>query len=353
MAYEMMYIGMVGGIIPTWQRGRRKEGFLIVVETVDPAVEAAWKIGNLTDFEARLERAAGRVDSLVERRPAAFVIYESALMKSGRSREDIRTLIADFDKTFADPEEEFTIPRVSGIMNAYGGEWFFGDAELRLLTGQLLGQFQHRVAQYNYVPETEVLKRWADSYDTRLFIRRRIYDTEPVVGVVAGFDLAQMQYLRVIAGGDTLVPNDDVAKALSSLGYGVAPADGYETLARAEGVALQLELPSPLVGEMLEELARDNVTDYPEPPAPEPEEEEASEAEEAPEPGPEARQARRAAKEDPEKGDEPTRVQDPQSKDAPGVPEEAGTESPAAPESGKNDPSEAEEEDEQSSGGRG
>ncbi|MBA2693334.1 MAG: hypothetical protein H0U65_12740 [Rubrobacter sp.] len=327
-----------------------------MVETVDRAVEAAWKVRNLDDFEARLERAAERVDELVERRAAGFVIYESALMKSGRSREDIRALIAEFDETFADPEVEFTIPRVSGVMNAYGDEWFFGDRELRLLTGQLLGQFQHRVAQYNYVSETEVLKRWADSYDTRLFIRRRIYDTEPVVGVVAGFDLAQLQYLRVIAGGDTLVPTDAVAKALVNLGYD-APADGYETLARAEGIALQMEIPSPLVGEMLEELAREDFTAFREPPAPEPEEKEASEeaSEEGAEekPGPEAREARKAARRDVKKGDEPTRVQDPQSKDAPGTPEEAGGETPAAPESGKDDSAGGSAGGEESSGDRG
>lgn len=313
-----------------------------MVELVDRAVEAAWKIRNLDDYEGRLRRAAERVDALVEKRPAAFVIYESVLMKSGRSREEIRALISDFDKTFADPEEEFTIPRVSGVMNAFGEEWFFGDPELRILAGQLLGQFQHRVAQYNYVPETEVLKRWADSYDTRLFIRRRIYDTEPVVGVVAGFDLAQMQYLRVIAGGDTLVPTDGVARALVALGFD-DPADGYETLARAEGVALQLEIPAPLAGEMLEEFAREDFKDFPTPPEPEETPEESAEPEiresgEEPEekPGPEAREARRAARKDSRKGDEPTRVQDPQAKDAPGVPEEAGEkDAPSPPERGK------------------
>ncbi|MGH3088659.1 MAG: hypothetical protein ACRDSJ_15245 [Rubrobacteraceae bacterium] len=313
-----------------------------MVELADRAVEAAWKVRNLDDFEARLERAAERVDELVVERDAAFVIYEAVLMRSGRSRAEIRDLLSRFEETFADSEEQFTIPRASGIMNAYGDEWFFGDPELRLLTGQLLGQFQHRVAQYNYIPEREVLKRWADSYDTRLFIRRRIYDTEPVVGVVAGFDLALMQYLRVIAGGDTLVPSEDVAKALVSLGFD-EPADGYETLAKAEGIALRLELPSPIVGEMLEEFAREGFADFPEPPAPEPEEPE--ESEEEPEPGPEARQARREAAKDPEKGDEPSRVQDPQAKDAPGVPQEAGEESPALPEGEKKDAPETDEED--------
>ena len=323
-----------------------------MLETVDLAVEAAWKVRNLDDFEARLERAAEKVDALVERRAAAFVIYESALIKSGRSREDIRTLINDFDGTFRDPEEEFTIPRVSGVMNAYGDEWFFGDPELRLLTGQLLGQFQHRVAQYNYVSETEVLKRWADSYDTRLFIRRRIYDTEPVVGVVAGFDLAQIQYLRVIAGGDTLVPTDGVAKALTNLGFD-EPADGYETLARGEGVALQMEIPSPLVGEMLEEFARENFTAFPTPPEPEPEEEAEEEGDEESEakPGPEAREARRAARGDAKKGEEPTRVQDPQSKDAPGTPEETGGETPAAPERGREGGGGSGNSDDEASGG--
>src|SRR5919107_1192440 len=105
------------------------------------------------------------------------------------------------------------------IRNVEGDGWFFGDEDLRVLTGRLLGQFQHRVAQYNYVDEHEVLRRWADGYDTRLFVRRRIHETEPVVGVVGGLDLMLFQYLRVAAGGNTLVPTDNVAKALAALGY--------------------------------------------------------------------------------------------------------------------------------------
>ena len=104
-------------------------------------------------------------------------------------------------------------------MNVEDDSWFFGDEHLRVLTGRLLGQFQHRVAQYNYIDEREVLRRWADGYDTRLFIRRRIYETEPVVGVVERFDLRQVQYLRLIAGGNTLVPSEDAARALEALGY--------------------------------------------------------------------------------------------------------------------------------------
>ncbi|AHY46508.1 Hypothetical Protein RradSPS_1225 [Rubrobacter radiotolerans] len=248
-----------------------------MVEVRELAVEAAWKVRNLGDFESRLERAALALEQRLEGREAAILIYEAALAKSGRSREEIRALTDRFRETFHDPEESYSIPRVSGLMGVQSDEWFFGDPELRSLTGLLLGQFQHRVAQYNYLKENEVLRRWADSYDTRLFIRRRIYDTEPVVGVVAGFDLALLQNLRVLAGGNTLVPSADVARALTNLGFS-GEDDPYETLARAEALALQLELPAPLVGELLEGLARDGVTNFPEPPAPPREEE--SEAEE-------------------------------------------------------------------------
>src|SRR5919205_4340298 len=180
---------------------------------------AAWKVRNLDDFEARLERAARRVGDLAAmRETAALVVYESALTKSGRPLEEVRRLVREFEVTFEDPEEALTIPRVSGIMNVEGEEWFFGDEGLRTLTGQLLGQFQHRVAQYNYVSEREVLRRWADSYDTRLFIRRRIYETEPIVGVVSGSDLPLIQYLRVAAGGDTVVPSEEISRALVALG---------------------------------------------------------------------------------------------------------------------------------------
>src|SRR5919205_2524172 len=225
---------------------------------------AAWKVRNLDDFEARLERAARRVGDLAAmRETAALVVYESALTKSGRPLEEVRRLVREFEVTFEDPEEALTIPRVSGIMNVEGEEWFFGDEGLRTLTGQLLGQFQHRVAQYNYVDEPEVLRRWADGYDTRLFVRRRIHETEPVVGVVGGLDLALFQYLRVAAGGNTLVPTENVAKALAVLGY---EGDAYEVLASGESLAIHLELPAPIVGEMLEDFGREGFTDFPEPP---------------------------------------------------------------------------------------
>jgi hypothetical protein len=55
-------------------------------------------------------------------------------------------------------------------------------------------------------------------------------------------------------------------------------------------------------------------------------------------PSPEARGARRTARDDPGKGDEPSRVQDPQAKDAPGVVEESGEKRQAAPpEGGRGD----------------
>ena len=237
-----------------------------MVEVANRAVEAAWKIRNLEDYDRRLERAAARADELArEHETAALVIYEAALATSGRPREEVRELVRSFRDTFEDEEEPLTIPRTSGIMNVEDDSWFFGDENLRVLTGRLLGQFQHRVAQYNYIDEREVLRRWADGYDTRLFIRRRIYETEPVVGVVERFDLRQVQYLRLIAGGNTLVPSEDAARALEALGY-EAGADDYAVLARAEELALYLELPAPVVGEMLEDLGREGYTDFPEPP---------------------------------------------------------------------------------------
>jgi hypothetical protein len=95
-------------------------------------------------------------------------------------------------------------------------------------------------------------------------VRRRIHETEPVVGVVGGLDLTLFQYLRVAAGGNTLVPTENVSRALGALGY---QGDAYETLAHAEGLALYLELPAPIVGEMLEDLGREGFEDFPELPS--------------------------------------------------------------------------------------
>jgi len=309
---------------------------------------AAWKVKNLDDFEPRLERAARSVGELAEmHETAALVIYEAVLMKSGRPVEEVRRLVREFRDTFEDVEEDLTIPRASGIMNVEGDEWFFGDDNLRTLTGQLLGQFQHRVAQYNYVDEHEVLRRWADSYDTRLFIRRRIYETEPIAGVVAGVDLPLIQYLRVAAGGDTVVPSPEISRALvalSLLDEGAA-GDDYAVLAAAENLALRLELPAPVVAEMLYDLTAEDRLEFPEPPseAAGDEMEEAAEAGdeaggtdgESVRPSPDDRAARRATQQEAHRGEEPTRIQDPQAKDAPGVREEGGGErpTPAPPES--------------------
>lgn len=323
-----------------------------MVEVANRATEAAWKVRNLEDYDARLERAARRVEELArEHETAALVVYESALSMSGRPQQEIREMVRSFRDTFDDEEEPLTIPRVSGLLNVEDDSWFFGDESLRVLTGRLLGQFQHRVAQYNYIDEREVLKRWADSYDTRLFIRRRIHGTEPVVGVLGAFDLRLLQYLRVISGGDTLVPSGNVARSLEALGYEGA-TDDYEVLARAEELALYLELPAPVVGEMLEDLAREGRTDFPEPPrepaddAGQQPSEEAIASEEVEggaadgareeKPSPENRAARTTAREDAGKGEEPTRVQDPQAKDAPGVGQESGDrKDPDAPETGR------------------
>jgi hypothetical protein len=339
-----------------------------MVELADRAVEAAWKIRNLPDYDGRLERAVRRFEERSgERSEPALIVYETALMKSGRGEEEVRALVREFRDTFYDEEEPLTIPRASGIMNVEGDGWFFGDRELRLLTGRLLGQYQHRVAQYNYVDEREVLRRWADGYDTRLFVRRRIHETEPIIGVVRGLDLTLFQYLRVAAGGNTLVPTENVSSALQALGYGEG-ADAYESLAQAESLALHLELPAPLVGELLEDLGREGFADFPEPPREAVSEEPAEGAldegvaseggpvkggaaaeEREQKPSPEDRDARRKASEDAGKGEEPSRVQDPQAKDAPGVEEESGEKKEAvAPEGAAEDAldtSEREEED--------
>ncbi|MGH3144889.1 MAG: hypothetical protein ACRDTR_03715 [Rubrobacter sp.] len=322
-----------------------------MVELADRAADAAWKIRNLPDYQGRLERAVRRFDEISHgRSEAALIVYETALMKSGRPEDEVRSLVREFRETFHDDEEPLTIPRASGIMNVEGDGWFFGNGDLRLLTGRLLGQFQHRVAQYNYVDELEVLRRWADGYDTRLFVRRRIHETEPVVGVVRGLDLMLFQYLRVAAGGNTLVPSQNVALALEALGYGDG-TDDYETLASAEGIALNLELPAPLVGVLLEDVGREGFTDFPDPPPePTPEEptpEEASDDGAAPDggsirgggaageseerPSPEDEGARQKARESAGRGEEPSRVQDPQAKDAPGVGEECGENKEAIP----------------------
>ena len=325
-----------------------------MVEVADRAVEAAWKIKNLKDFGRRLERAARRVD---ERSPegglAAMVVYEAALMKSGRPPEEVREMVRAFRETFEDEEEPLTIAHASGIMSVEGDEWFFGDGSLRVLAGRLLGQFQHRVAQYNYVDEGEVLRRWADGYDTRLFVRRRIFDTEPVVGVVGGLDFPLLQHLRVAAGGNTLVPDASVGRTLEALGYPSA-SDDYEILARAEELALRLDLPAPIAGEMLQELSEEGFEDYPEPPRDEASPNEAETADEnvaseggavsggaaaepkAEKPTPPERAERAEVREEPAAGEEPSRVQDPQAKDAPGVAEEEGEGKKAAPpESGR------------------
>lgn len=227
---------------------------------------AAWKIENLPDYDRRLERAARRVDAMnQEHEHAALIIYEAALMKSGRPVEEVREMVRRFREMWEDEDEPLSIPRVSAILSVEGDEWFFDDPEIRTLTGRLLGQFQHRVAQYNYIDEREVLRRWADGYDTRLFIRRGIYDTEPVVGVIAGFDLRLMQYLRLIAGGNTVVPTPELARALEALG--LDGSGGEEALlAAAERLALGMDLPAPVVAELLEEIAREGRTDFPEPP---------------------------------------------------------------------------------------
>jgi hypothetical protein len=92
-----------------------------VVELANKAAEAAWKIRHLDDYDGRLERAARRFDEASKARPEpALVVYETALMKSGRGKDEVRALVRGFQETFEDEEEPLTIPRASGIMNVEG-----------------------------------------------------------------------------------------------------------------------------------------------------------------------------------------------------------------------------------------
>ena len=105
-----------------------------MVEVAERAVEAAWKVRNLEDFDRRLARAARALD---ERSGAdnlaAMIVYETALTKSGRPREEVRDMVRSFRETFEDDEEPLTIAHASGIMNVEGDDWFFGDGDFRVL----------------------------------------------------------------------------------------------------------------------------------------------------------------------------------------------------------------------------
>src|SRR3712207_7519062 len=61
---------------------------------------AAWKVRNLEDFGARLERAARRVDEIDRaHETAALVILEAALTRSGRPIEEVRETVRRFEET--------------------------------------------------------------------------------------------------------------------------------------------------------------------------------------------------------------------------------------------------------------
>jgi hypothetical protein len=123
--------------------------------------------------------------------------------------------------------------------------------------------------------------------------------------------------------------------------------DDYAVLAAAENLALHLELPAPLVGEILYGLAIEGRLEFSEPP---PEVAGTAEAEESTggdeygtggtdresvKPSPDDRAARRDARRRTDRGEEPTRVQDPHAKDAPAVREEEGEKpAPSPPETG-------------------
>ena len=132
------------------------------------------------------------------------MIYASALQKSGRSEDEIRGMVREFHETFEDEEEPLTIT-ASAIMSVEGDGWFFGDENFRVLTGRLLGQFQHRVAQYNYVDESEVLRRWADSYDAPLREAAHPRD-RPVVGNGEAWILRSSNTCALSSGNTLVLP---------------------------------------------------------------------------------------------------------------------------------------------------
>ena len=311
-----------------------------MVELADKTVEAAWKLRNLDDYERRVERAARRVDEIDQGRgEAALVIYESALVKSGRPLGEIRELVRKFQAEFEDEDEPLTIPRASGIMSVQGNEWFFGDDELRVITGRLLGQFQHRVSQYNYVNEREVLRRWANSHDTQLFIRRRIFET----GAHSGCGGRPGPPARAIPPRRRRwkYPRPHRTKYPVPLKPWASkrPTMNTKFWRGPKTSAMHLDLPAPITAALLEDTADEGLTDFPEPPREtESEGEGTAESGEAPGLAGQDQEARRVAGEDPEKGEVPSRVQDPQATGAPRVEgEKSSSERPAAPEGGAED----------------
>ena len=147
------------------------------------------------------------------------------------------------------------------------------------------------------------------------------------------------------------MPCEEISRALVALGVldDGATGDDYAVLAAAENLALRLDLPAPVVGEILRDLAVEDRLRFPEPPPEmaETRREEGAEDgagtggtdQESVRPSPEDRTARTAAGQEADRGEEPTRVQDPQAKDAPGSREEEGGErpTPAPPETGAED----------------
>ena len=86
-----------------------------MVELANKAAEAAWKIRHLDDYDGRLQRAARRFDEASKARSEpALVVYETALMKSGRGKDEVRALVRGFQETFEDEEEPLTIPARAG-----------------------------------------------------------------------------------------------------------------------------------------------------------------------------------------------------------------------------------------------
>ena len=55
-------------------------------------------------------------------------------------------MVREFRETFENEEEPLTIPYASGIMNVEGDGWFFGDENLRVLTGRLGGNTPRRLS---------------------------------------------------------------------------------------------------------------------------------------------------------------------------------------------------------------
>ena len=65
------------------------------------------------------------------------MIYASALQKNGRSEDEIRGMVREFHGSVRGRGRAADYNHASAIMSVEGDGWFFGDENLRVLTGRL------------------------------------------------------------------------------------------------------------------------------------------------------------------------------------------------------------------------